>query len=86
MPTRFRNVKSKCLVFSSWTALSRDIKGGKKRASPLSRAKPVVIQFHRGGKITYTLNKSMTLKTWLAFMNAGSIGRYFNLFVRGRYG
>lgn len=81
---RYRNLRSKAIVFSSWEPIAATVRSGKRK--PVEGSKGIVtISFRRNpGKYTYRLTRPFTMKEWLAWMSANSVGRWWNFKYLGR--
>lgn len=80
---RYRNLGSRCIVYSSWTPVSKKILAGQARPTPKSRGQ-VEIRFRRNpAKYTYQLNTLFTLEKWQSWMRGG-VGSKWNRLYLGR--
>ena len=80
-----RRPRSKCIAYTSFTATAKTVQSGKRKIAPGSKGVVDVAFARNPAKYYYILSTPLAYDFWRKFINAGSKGRFWNYYMKGRF-
>ncbi len=88
MPTKgtyYRQPRSRCIAYTSWSAIAKTVQTGKRKVAPGSKGIVDVAFARNPARYYYILSTPLRYDFWQRFINSSSKGRFWNNYMLGRF-